>query len=490
MSEIIETPVPVGAASSRTPDASAPGSTETSAPGRGSARPGVHDMTQGAVRGHVLRMMAFMLTGMALQTLYSLVDIYWVGQLGKQAVAAVALSTNLMFVSLAASQALSVGCVALVSRAAGQKNDAEVQRLFNQAQCLAACVGVVFLGLCLTIRTTYTQQLAGDPETAALANEFLLGFIPALALQFTMIGLGSALRGIGDMRPGLMAQTGSVLLNLVLAPVLVFGWGFGKPLGVFGAALATFIATVCAIIGLATYMFRGKAFLKVDFAQWVPDFGVWRRMLAIGVPSGVEFLLLAITIGSSYYFTRGFGPETQAGFGIGSRIMQAGFMPAVAISFSVAAVAGQNFGAQRFDRVRATMTESIKLVLVFMVFITLVCQFTPEPLIRLFSDSDEVVAAGVDYLKTISLGYVANGIIVVSAGIFQGIGNTWPSLVASLIRAVAFIVPVSWLSGQDGFVAHSVWLGAVISIVVQLVVQQALLRRELGRRAPLPTSVS
>lgn len=468
MSEVIETPLP-------------------EAP---QTRRGVHDMTQGSVRGHVVRMMAFMLAGMTLQTLYSLVDIYWVGRLGKQAVAAVALSTNLMFVSLAASQALAVGCVALVSRAAGQKNIDEVQRLFNQAQCLAACVGVVFLGLGMATRSTYAAQLAGDPETAALADQFLLAFIPALALQFTMVGLGSALRGIGDMRPGLIAQTGSVLLNVALAPVLVFGWGLGEPLGVFGAALATFIATGCAVLGLTVYLFRGKTFLKLDFAQWKPDFAVWRRMLAIGVPSGTEFLLLAITIGSSYYFTRPFGPQTQAGFGIGSRIMQAGFMPAVAISFSVAAVAGQNFGAQRFDRVRSTMTESIKLVLMFMVFITLVCQFTPEPLIRLFSDSDEVVAAGVDYLKTISLGYIANGVIVVSAGIFQGLGNTWPSLAASAIRAIAFIVPIAWLSRQEGFQAHSVWLGAVLSIAVQLVVQQILLRRELQRRAPVATPPS
>lgn len=449
------------------------------------ARSGVHDMTQGSVRGHVLRMMAFMLAGMMLQTLYSLVDIYWVGRLGKQAVAAVALSTNLMFVSLAASQALAVGCVALVSQAAGQKNNAEVQRLFNQAQSLAACAGLLFLLLSLVFRDTYTAALAGDPETATLANEFLLGFIPALALQFTMVGLGSALRGIGNMKPGLMAQTGSVLLNLVLAPVLVFGWGFGKPLGVFGAALATLIATVCAVIGLSVYMLRGTTFLKVDFSQWVPDFSVWRRMLAIGIPSGAEFLLLAITIGSSYYFTRVFGPQTQAGFGIGSRIMQAGFMPAVAISFSVAAVAGQNFGARRFDRVRATLLESTKLVLLFMVIITVVCRFVPEPLVRFFSDSDEVTAAGVDYLQTISLGYVANGVIVVSAGIFQGIGNTWPSLAASALRALAFIVPVSLLSRNDDFEAHTVWLAAVLSIVLQLIVQQTLLRRELGRRAPI-----
>lgn len=441
-------------------------------------------MTQGSVRGHVLRMMAFMLVGMTLQTLYSLVDMYWVGRLGKQAVAAVSMSTNLMFIALGATQALSVGCVALVSRAAGQKDHPEVQRLFNQAQCLATCAGVVFLCLGLPLRTVYTSQLAGDQETARLANDFLLAFVPSLALQFTMVGLGSALRGIGDMKPGLIAQTASVLLNMALAPVLIFGWGFGKPLGVFGAAISTLVATLAAVVGLAVYLTRGTTFLHLDFAKWSPDFATWRRMLAIGLPAGAEFLLISVVVGSSYYFTREFGPHLQAGFGIGSRVMQAGFMPAVTISFSVAAVAGQNFGAKAFDRVRATMTEATKLVLLFMVSFAILCQLVPEPMVRVFSNADEVVAAGADYLRTLSIAFIANGVIFVSAGVFQGLGNTWPSLAASGLRCVLFVGSVLVASHQPGFSAHRIWSISVVSVVLQLIVQQLLLRRELRLKAP------
>lgn len=445
---------------------------------------GVHDMTQGSVRGHLLRMMAFMLVGMTLQTLYSLVDMYWVGHLGKQAVAAVSMSTNLMFVALGATQALSVGCVALVSRAAGQKDHPEVQRLFNQAQCLATCTGLLFLCLGLPLRTVYTGQLSGDHETEHLANEFLLAFIPSLALQFLMVGLGSALRGIGDMKPGLVAQTASVLLNMALAPVLIFGWGFGKPMGVFGAALSTFIATLAAVVGLAVYLTRGTTFLRLDFSKWTPDFATWRRMLSIGLPAGAEFLLLAVVVGSSYFFTRNFGPHLQAGFGIGSRVMQAGFMPAVTISFSVAAVAGQNFGAKAFDRVRSTMSEATKLVLLFMVSFAILCQLTPEPMVRVFSEADEVVAAGADYLRTLSIAFIANGVIFVSAGMFQALGNTWPSLAASGLRCVLFVGAVSIASHQAGFSAHQIWQISVGSVVLQLIAQQLLLRREMRLKAP------
>lgn len=449
------------------------------------ARPaGVHDMTAGPVRGHLVRMMWFVLAGMAVQTLYGLVDIYWVGRLGKQAVAAVALSSNLMFVSLALTQTLSVGCVALVSQAAGRKADEEVQRLFNQAQSLSTGSGLLFLIACFALRRMYAEKLSGDPQTAELAGRFLLGFIPALSLQFLMIGLGAALRGIGDMKPGLVAQTSSVLLNMLLAPFLIFGWIGGHPLGVSGASLATLISTIAAVAGLTLYLLRGRTFLRLRISQFRPDLPTWRAMIGIGLPAGTEFLLMSITMGVIYAVTRPFGAQAQAGFGIGSRLMQAGFMPAVAISFSTAAVIGQNFGFGAFGRVREARRESTKLTLVFMLFFTAVCQLVPDRMVANFSADPDVIAAGVDYLRTISWAYALNGVIFVSAGVFQGLGNTWPSLAASATRAFVFTVPTLWWSKRAGFNMHLIWLTSLGAVVLQFAIQQALLRRELRLRAP------
>ncbi|WP_437591408.1 MATE family efflux transporter [Sorangium sp. So ce1000] len=449
-----------------------------------SAPRGVHDMTQGKPRAHVVRVMLFILTGMMIQTLYGLVDIYWVGRLGKEAVAAVALSSNLMFVSLAATQMLSVGCVALVSQAAGRKEHGEVQRLFNQAQSLATWAGAVFLVLGLAFHRTYAERLSGDAVTAELAISFLRTFVPALALQFTMVGLGSALRGIGDMKPSLVAQTASVLLNMVLAPFLVFGWISGHPLGVQGASIATLIATAAAVAGLAVYLVRGKTFLRLRLADWQPDLSTWRKMLSIGLPSGAEFLLIAITMGVIYAVTRPFGAEAQAGVGIAARLMQACFMPAVAISFSAAAVVGQNYGSRAYARVRETAFESVKLVLGFMLFFTLLCQVFPAQLVGLFSPAPDVITAGVDYLQVVSWGFFASGIVFVSAGVFQGLGNTWPSLIASGLRALAFIVPALVLSARAGFSLRSLWLVSLGTTLGQFGLQQFLLRRELAIKAP------
>ena len=207
-------------------------------------------------------------------------------------------------------------------------------------------------------------------------------------------------------------------------------------------------------------------------------------MLAIGLPAGAEFFLLSLIMGTVYAVTRAFGADAQAGYGIGSRLMQACFMPAVAISFAVAAVVGQNYGARAYLRVRQTTFESVKLVVGFMLFFTLVCQVVPAELVSLFSAEPGVIDAGVDYLRVMSLGFFASGVVFVGAGVFQGLGNTWPSRFASALRAAAFIVPVVALSTREGFELHTIWLISLGTVLGQLVLVQFLLRRELSVRAP------
>jgi len=442
-------------------------------------------MTVGSVRGHIVRMVLFVLAGLTMQTLYALVDIYWVGRLGQQAVAAVALSSNLSFVALAVTQMLSVGCVALVSQAAGRKDHERVQRLFNQAQSLSLCAGLLFLAAGLIGMRWYAERLSGDAQTAALTYRFLIYFLPALALQFAMVALSSALRGIGYMMPGLIAQSGSVLLNMVLAPCLIFGWLGAPPLGIAGAGLATLLATLAAVLGLIAYLARGGSYLKVRFADWAPNFAVWKKMLSIGLPAGSEFLLISLNMGVVYFAIRSFGSHAQAGFGIGSRVMQAGFMPAVAISFSVAAVVGQNFGAQAHARVREAFRESAKLTIALMLFFTLVSQLWSDLLVRAFSADPRVVEVGADFLRTISINYVASGLVFVVAGIFQGLGNTWPSLLASAIRCACFVLPVLWLVQRGSFAIHTIWYLSITASTLQLVLCLWFISRELRLKAPL-----
>src|SRR5687768_642969 len=143
----------------------------------------MQDLTTGSLSRHLLKTTSFMLVSMVFPTLYVLVDLYWVGRLGTDAVAAVALSGNLMFIVLAVTQMLGVGTTALISHATGRKDHARAVLVFNQSQVLALVAGLIFLAVAMLFRVGYARSLSADAATASLAADYLLWFIPAMALQ-------------------------------------------------------------------------------------------------------------------------------------------------------------------------------------------------------------------------------------------------------------------------------------------------------------------
>jgi putative MATE family efflux protein len=442
----------------------------------------MQDLTTGPVTRHLLKTTSFMLVTMVFQTLYFLIDLYWVGRLGTAAVAAVGIAGNLTFIVLALTQMLGVGTTTVVSHATGRKDAVEANQLFNQSQVLAMVTGVAFLAVGLLLRQWYCVAMSADAETARLAGEYLLWFIPAMALQFALVAMGAALRAVGNFKPGMLVSTVSVILNMILAPFLIFGWVTGRAFGVAGAAMSSLVAIIVGIVWLATYFVRGDAYLHFDLSQWRPRFAVWKRMLGIGLPAGFEFGVTAVYLAIVYSITRPFGAAAQAAFGIGMRVVQAGFMPVVALGFSVAPVAGQNVGARLASRVKATFRDAAWMAAAAMLVLWAICQLAPEPLVRVFSRDPAVIAIGVEYLRIISWNFVASGLIFVASSMFQAMGNTVPSLVTSGVRILLVAIPAVVISRMAGFQLRWLWYLSLASVYVQLALSMLLLRREFGRR--------
>ncbi len=440
------------------------------------------DLTTGSITTHLLETTGFMLVSMVFQTLYILVDLYWVGRLGTDAVAAVAISGNLMFVVLAATQMLGVGTTTRVSHAAGRKDRDRANVTFNQAQVLSLAAGVVFLVVMLRLSGPYARLMSADEGTTRLAIEYLAWMVPAMSLQFALVAMAAALRGTGNFKPGMIVQTGSVIINIVLAPFLIFGWGTGYAMGVAGAAISSFIAIAIGLIWMATYFFRASAYLRFAPAHWKPDLGVWAGILKVGLPSGAEFALLAVYLAVVYSVIRPFGAGAQAGFGIGLRIMQSGFLPIVALGFAVAPVAGQNFGARHAARVRETFRSAALLATAGMVLFALLAHIAPAALIGIFSDDPAVIAVGDEYLRISSWNFVASGLVFVSASMFQAMGNTVPSLVTSVTRIVVVAIPALLLSRMPGFEIRWIWYLSVLSVTLHMCLNLLVLRREYRLR--------
>ena len=448
------------------------------------------DLTQDSIVRHILVMAAPIVAGMIFQTLYLLVDLYFVAALGDTAIAGVSAAGNATFVIFALTQVLGVGTVALISHAAGRKDRADANLVFNQSMTLSALCGVSVLVAGYPLTNMYMLSVAADAPTVATGATYLYWFMPGLALQFALVTMGSALRGTGIVQPTMVVQVLTVVINIILAPILIAGWGTGRPLGVAGAGLASSLAISVGVVLLWLYFHRLEHYVALDRTQLMPKLAQWKRILHIGLPAGGEMALMFVYIAVIYWVIRNFGAVAQAGFGVGSRVMQAIFLPAMAIAFAAGPIAGQNFGAGQSDRVRQTFRAAVILSTVVMLTITILVQVSPALLVGAFTKEAEVVEVGAGFLKLISLNFVAQGIIFTCSSLFQGLGNTRPSLLSSGTRLVTFAVPAIWLSFQQGFRIEQVWYLSVATMALQAVVSWWLLQVEFRRRlAPVKVEV-
>ncbi len=430
-----------------------------------------------------------MLVSMVFQTLYVLVDLFWVGRLGTDAITAVGLAGNLSFIVIAITQVLGVGATTVVSHASGRKDQERAIFLFNQSQVLAMAAGLLFLAVAMLLRHQYAASQSATEGVRIATEQYLLWFIPAMALQFAMVAMGAALRGTGNFKPGMWVQTGTVIINIILAPFLIFGWGPFPQMGVSGAAVATLVAIIVGVVWISFYFIDAKAYLRFHFGHWRPQMHVWWEMLKIGLPAGAEFALMGIYMAVVYWITKPFGAAAQGGFTIGLRIVQSAFLPVVALAFAVAPVAGQNFAARKGDRVRAAFKAAAGMAAGAMLVAAIGLFAGATALLRIFTADPEVVAVGVEYLHIVAITLVASGVTFVSSSMFQAMGNTLPSLATSALRLTVSIVPAILLSRAAGFHLTWIWYVSAVAVFLQLAVNLVLLQREFRLKLPQPTTV-
>ncbi|MEJ0048474.1 MAG: MATE family efflux transporter [Rhodospirillales bacterium] len=440
------------------------------------------DLTQGPIFRHLFAMAAPIAIGMLLQVMYYLVDLYFVAKLGGPALAGVSAAGNVWFVVFALTQIVGVGTVALMSHAVGRKDQTDANHVFNQSVLLSViCAAVTLIGG-YGLTGAFMRTLGADAATNAEGIVYLYWFIPGLGLQFALVVMGSALRGTGIVKPTMVVQMLTILLNIVLAPVLIAGWGTGYAMGVAGAGLASSLSIAVGVLLMSVYFFRLEHYVGFDTSQWLPKPATWGRILNIGLPAGGEFFLMFLYNTMLYWIIRDFGASAQAGFGIGGRVMQGAFMPVMAIALAAAPIGGQNFGAKNAGRVRETFRDAVIACSAIMFVFTLVCQWRGEFFIRFFSSDPQIVAVGAEFLHFISWNFVAMGIVFTCSSMFQALGNTWPSLMSTGLRVVTFAGPAVWLSLQPGFKLVEVWYLSVASVALQAVVSLLLLRWQMRKR--------
>ena len=429
------------------------------------------DLTEGSISRKLFQLAVPIAIGMFLQSLYVLVDLYFVGRLGNAAVAGVGLASNIQFIVIALCQVVSVGSVALIAHAAGRKDTAQAQDVLRASLVLAAVGSALTLLAGYLIVPSYLRASAASAEAAASAQRYLFAFLPGLALQYPLAALGASLRGRGIVKPIMVVQLMTVMLNALLAPLLIAGMS----LGTTGAGLASTLS-IAAGVFLAWKLFKKHMEVPPNLMSLRRvDGAILRRMLGVGLPAGAEFALLFVYVALAYLFLERFGASAQAGYGIGSRLIQSLFLPAVAVSQAAAAIAGQNVGAGRPDRVLRTLATSVLWVGVPMVFLALSLRTFPSVFAAPFTNDAATLARAAEYLEIAAWTMVLGGFNMVLSSFFQALGNTVPSLASNAVRLGIFAGVGVFLSHTPGFNLTELWHLSVAATAVQALLSAALL---------------
>ncbi|MDF2179489.1 MATE family efflux transporter [Aliiglaciecola sp. CAU 1673] len=442
----------------------------------------MQDLTQGSIPRHLVQMAIPIAIGMFVQTLYFLVDLYFIGHLGAATLAGVSAAGNATFVIIALTQILNVGTAALVSHAAGRKEMSRVNQVFNQSLLLSALMMILVMAVGYGFAEQYLGIFSEDQQVIVQGSTYLYWFLPNLGLQFCLVAMGAAMRGLGMVKPMMQIQLLTVLLNIILAPVLISGLGTGIPLGVAGAGLASSLAALVGVVMLWRLFHKLEHSLRLAPDALRPQWSVWRKLLGIGFPSGAEFVLMFLYMAVIYWAIQRFGADAQAGFGLGSRVMQALLLPAMALGFAAPTIVGQNFGAQQADRIKETFKWSVILSIGLMACLTMLCLTQASWLVGGFTDDPGTLAIATGFLTLIAWNFVPSCLVFCCSGFFQGLGNTWPSLISSATRILTFAIPAVWLSAQQDFQIEQLWYLSIVTVMMQALLSLYLLKGQLRKR--------
>lgn len=419
---------------------------------------------------------------MLAQIAYQLINLYFVNRISVEATAGVNAAGNAVFLVTALAQVLSTGTAVLIAHGAGGRDWADANLVFNQSVTLSLVCAAITLTVVFLLMRPYMATVSSDAAIVDAGITLIIWVSPGYALLFPMMALSATLRGAGVVQPSVLIFTLTVIINAALAPVLIAGWGVGPALGVRGAGLATSLSIAVGVTLMAAYFRYSQRHMALTWPLLYPRLEQWRRILAIGLPAGAEFVLMFLSAGVVYFAIRNLGASAQAGFGIGSRILQAILLPGLSIAFVAAPIAGQNFGAKNMQRVREVFWTAASAGTVVMLATTALVQLQPRALLGFFdADARTAETAGL-FLQLMSWTFVAQGLVYTCTYMFQGLGNTVPSLISAAARFIVFATAAAWLSQRPDFHIDQIWCLLTASVAMQAILSLWLLRVEFSRK--------
>lgn len=436
-------------------------------------------LLEGPIGTALMRLTVPIVAGNLLQTGYQLTDAFWVGRLGASSVAAVTVSFPVTFLVIALGSGLAMAGAVLIAQYAGAGRQDMVDHVAGQTMMMVLLTFILLgaAGYLLAPQILTALDVAGDVRAGAL--DFMRVSFAGIAFIFCYTMFQALLRGVGQTGLPLLIMLATVLLNFILDPLFIFGWGPIPASGVVGAAIATLITQALAsVVGIAILL-RGRHGIHLKLRNLRPDMAYIRRAFLLGFPGSIDLSTRALGLMAMSFLVVRFGTLPTAAYGVGSTIMQIVTIPAAGLSMALTTLVGQNLGAGNTERADKIARLGILYGFAALSLFGIVAFAAAPAIIAFFVPSDrQVIGGGSDFLRIMALTWGGIGVQYCIVAVLRASGRMGHALAIALVSQWVIQFPLAYfLSVRWGLGAVGIWWSFPASNVATALLAIAWYRR-------------
>ncbi len=406
----------------------------------------------------VLAMSLPMVLSMMVNALYNIIDSYFVAKISEDAMTALSLVFPLQNLINAATIGFGIGINAAIAYFLGAGEEEKAHRAATQGTFFNALHGLILMILCILLIPLFLGLFTENSAIVDLGvrySRIVFAFAMIISLD---LSLEKVFQAVGKMTVSMVSMLCGCIANIILDPILIFGWGPFPALGIEGAAIATGLGQVLTLVIYLCYYFFRPIPVKIRLQYLKPDPETLRRLYSVGVSASMTLSLPSLMISCLNVILSGFSQAYVLVLGVYYKLQTFLYLTANGIVQGIRPLIGYNYGAKLYDRVKSIYRTSLYLIIGIMALGTVLCLLMPEPLMGLFTNHPDTVSAGAAALRIISLGFIVSSVSVTTSGALEGLGMGTPSLLISMCRYLLVMLPAAFLLSRV-LGARGVWYG-------------------------------
>lgn len=446
-------------------------------------------MGHAPVFGLMMRMSLPTMFSMIVQALYNIVDSMFVSYYDKAALTAVSLAFPMQLLMIGFAVGTSIGVNSLIARRLGEGKREEADKAATYSLLLSVLTSLVFAVVGAFFSSAIIGSYTDNPKVLAYGTQYLsCTFICSMGV-FVEIGIEKTLQATGNMMFPMLFQLCGAVVNTILDPMFIFGFGFIPSMGALGAGIATVVGQIASMIFALIVLFKKKNAVKIRFRYFKHmDFRVIKNIYAVGIPSIIMQSISSVMLLSLNGILAGISETYVDVLGVYFKLQSFVFMPVFGLTHGVMPIMGYNYGAHNKKRLLQALKYGILVAVAIMALGMAAFQFFPETLLNIFNAYPEMLEVGVPALRIISMCFVLAAVGIILSTLFQAVGKGLRSMLTSLLRQLGVILPAAYLLSRidPTLVWWSFPIAEGVAMIVALIFFVTLYRKSIKHLSPLP----